>query len=132
MSDLLTLPSLSAAEITALMAGTRDRGGHDRFLAKFAKATEDFNGESRPSLAISCMSDPQYNGKKVSAIEQGLNAAIKRFAQANVNNDDTPTFRLLKQRDDEGEVTDVILFNVEEHAYRSTVEVEATDDTDSE
>lgn len=73
MPNVTDMPVLSAEDITALLAGRRNRGGHDRFVAAFVATGE---------MYAVVNAHPDYKGKTVeqlgTSVKQGLLAACKR------------------------------------------------------
>jgi hypothetical protein len=71
----MSAQTLSPADITALLANTRERGGHERFARKFIDS-----GEMYVQLNL----HPQYAGKSESAVKQGFANAAKKIEGSNL------------------------------------------------
>lgn len=97
-----TTHPLTAAEITALMQGTRERGFHERYLRNFDKSGE---------LYADLTEVPQYKGKNL----QGIRNQLTKVAAEKISTEDKP-FRIkivLNEPKDETEDTTFVLINLD-------------------
>lgn len=108
MSNLATL---SAEDITSLLAGGRNRGGYERTIRKFVTSEE---------LAWNVMDLVEYKMKEPVSVANSFTNNAKRLTSENA---DWPTLRVVNKKED-----GVFLINVE--AYELALAGPDTDEND--
>lgn len=101
MNATLTLPVLTAEDITRLMADSRTRGEYKTVISDFVKS-----GELAIDLTV------KFNGKAASAIRQSVNGNIEKHGAA----EKWPTLKVLLKDNGEGQPDTAILVNMDAHA----------------
>jgi hypothetical protein len=79
--------TLTAADITALLAGTRTRGAVADRLRQFAASDE---------LAVDLMTEAQFSQKKVDSLYNSVNQNLKTIRS---ENQDFPNLKVVKRED---------------------------------
>lgn len=100
MNATLTLPVLTAEDITRLMADSRTRGEYKTVISDFVKS-----GELAIDLTV------KFNGKAASAIRQSVNGNIEKHGAA----EKWPTLKVLL-KDNGTDPDSCILVNMDAHA----------------